>query len=208
MVVLSALRRRSDLLPAGVGAPGERILRRRARRHGGISVRICPQQRDHMHRAHRPARRQGQDHRFRSALSPVRPRVSAAADFSHRRADCRPAAHHHSDAADLRLRQADSEPFARQQPHPLCRRRHRHPPDHRRAAVDDRQRGAVRGDPAAASGVRSRRAVHRRLAENLPRFPRTHARLLDGMGAPAVDLLRLAGGDHPRRHYAKALQFR
>ena len=57
-------------------------------------------------------------------------------------------------------------------------------------------------------GVRSRRAVHRRLAENLPRFSRTHPRLLDGMGAPAVDLLRLARGDHPRRHYAKALQFR
>ena len=43
------------------------------------------------------------------------------------------------------------------------------------------------------------------LANDLPRIRRAHPRLLDGMGAPAVDLLRLAGSHHPRRHHAQAL---
>ena len=51
----------------------------------------------------------------------------------------------------------------------------RDPPDHGRAAVADRQRGAVRADAADASGVRTGRAVHRRSGKDLPRFPRTHA---------------------------------
>ncbi len=123
----------------------------------------------------RPQRRQSADHRFRAALSPIRPRVSAAAALSHHRTDRRPAAHHHPDAADLRLRQAAAAPLARQQPHPLFQRLDRDPPDHGRAAVADRRRGALRADAAAASGVRSGRAVHRRSAEDLPRFRRTHA---------------------------------
>ena len=84
--------------------------------------RICPQHRDRLHRADRQPRRQGADHRLRAALSPVRPRVPAAATLPHHRADSRPAAHHRPDAADLRLRQAASAPFARQQSHPLFRR--------------------------------------------------------------------------------------
>ena len=43
--------------------------------------------------------------------------------YPHHRADRRPAAHHHPDAADLRLRQAAAASLARQQPHPLFQRR-------------------------------------------------------------------------------------
>ena len=68
-----------------------------------------------------------------------------------------------------------------------------------------RERSAVRADPAGASGVRRRRAVPGRPAADLPRIRRPHARLLDGLGAPPVDLLRLAGRDHPRRDHAQAL---
>ena len=149
VVVLSALRRRSDLLPAGVRPGGKGILRRRARRHGGVPFRICPQHRDRHHRPDRQPRRQSTDHRFRAALPPIRPRVPAATALSHHRADRRPAAHHHPDAADLRLRQAAAAPFARQQSHPLFQRCDGDPAHHRRAAIADRQRGAIRGDPAA-----------------------------------------------------------
>ena len=121
--------------------------------------RICAQHRDRRNRTDRPPRRQSAHHRFCSALSSVRPRVSAAAALSHHRADRRPAAHHHPDAADLRIRQAAAASLARQQPYPLCQRLHRDPADHRRAAVDDRRRGALRPDTAAASGVRPGRTV-------------------------------------------------
>ena len=49
------------------------------------------------------------------------------------------AAHHHPDAADLRIRQADAEPLFGQQPHPLFRRYARDPAHDRCAAVADRQ---------------------------------------------------------------------
>ena len=46
------------------------------------------------------------------------------------------------------------------------------------------------------------------LTDHVPRVLRPHPRLLDGMGAAAVDLLRLAGRDHPRRDHAQAVQLR
>ena len=80
--------------------------------------------------------------------------------------------------------------------------RHRDPPDHRRAAVlIDSEAPFVLTRPLHLV-FGAGRAVPRRSAIDLPRLRRPHARLLDGMGAPAVDLLRMAGGDHPRRHHA------
>ena len=65
----------------------------------------------------------------------------------------------------------------------------RHPPDHRRAGVLIDERIAVRSDPADAPGHGAGRAVSRRPVDDLPRIRRSHAGLLDRMGAPAVDLL-------------------
>ena len=96
----------------------------------------------------------------------------------------------------------------RQQSHPLLGRRHHHPAHHRRAALLHRARGAVRAHRAGQPGARQRRAVSRRACDHLPRVLRPHARPLDGLGAPAVPVLRLAGADHPRRDLAQAVQFR
>ena len=57
-------------------------------------------------------------------------------------------------------------------------------------------------------GARQRRAVSRRARDRLPRVLRPHARSLDGLGAAAVPVLRLAGADHPRGDFAQAVQFR
>ena len=97
---------------------------------------------------------------------------------------------------------------ARQQPHPLQRPRHQHPPDHRRAARLYRSRGAVRDDAAGASGVRHRHAVRRRACHHLPRIRRPHARLLAGMDPPPEHRVRVAGRGDPRRDHAQALELR
>ena len=49
LVVLSALRQRPDLLPIVGRQGGKGFLRRRARRLGGVSIRICAQYRDRLH---------------------------------------------------------------------------------------------------------------------------------------------------------------
>ena len=66
----------------------------------------------------------------------------------------------------------------------------------------------LRAHAPGAPGVRHGRAVRGFARNHLPGILRPHARLLDGMGAPARLLGRLAGRDHPRRDHAQAVQFR
>ena len=190
-------------------ARGEGILRRRARRHGRVSIRICAQYGDRLHAPDRSPGRQGKDHRFRPALPPLWPRLSPAADFSHRRAAAGLAAHHHPDAADQRTTAN------------RCR-------NDRSAAITSAISAKVTDirltTDAPLSFIERRapfvltrplhlvfgsgRAVPRRSANDLPGIRRSHARLLDSNGCGAFDLLRLAGSRHPRRDHAEALQFR
>ena len=71
-----------------------------------------------------------------------------------------------------------------------------------------RPRGSVRPDPAGLSGDGTRRAVSGRSGENLPRICGPDPRLLDRVGAPPFDRLRLAGRHHSFRDHAQAQQFR
>ena len=141
--------------------------------------------------------------RFRISAAMFRPPQMFRID----RADRRSAAHHHPRCGRPATTASRCRNVARQQPHPLFRRRHRHPPDHRRAAVADRRRSAfVLTRPVHWYSVPTSRspAICSRPAANSSTAPA----ILDGMGAPAVDLLRLARGHHPRRHHAQAQQFR
>ena len=52
---------------------GEGLHRRRSRRNGRIPVRLCPQHRGRFNRTDGRQGRRGQDHRFRAALSELRP---------------------------------------------------------------------------------------------------------------------------------------
>ena len=208
VVVLSALRQRSDLLPPARGRRGEGIFGCRARRHGRFSVGVSSQHRGGVDGSHRSPRRRGPHYRFCAPSSAIRPRVPAAAAHQDHRAGRRAAAHHHPLPPDPRLRASVRPPFRRQQSYPLPARRHRHPAHHRCAAVLYRARGPLHPHPAAASGLRRRRAVSRRSRNDLPRILRPHHRLLDGLVARSLHLLRLAGRDHPRRDHAEAQQLR
>ena len=87
LVVLSALRQRSDLLAADDRRRGQGIFRRRARKPRRREIRICAQHRDRRDHPDRRERRRDPDHRFRAALPESRPHLSSAAAHPHDRAD-------------------------------------------------------------------------------------------------------------------------
>ena len=161
VVVLPALRWRSGVLPAALRRRGEGLHRRRARRAGLVAFRIRAQHRAGHHGAHRSQRRFGAHHRLRAALRAVRPHVPPAAADAHHRADRRPAAHHHPLPPDLGPWPRRHAARARQQSHPLHRRRD-DPAHHRRAARLHRPRIAVRAVAPDRHGLRRRHAVRGR----------------------------------------------
>ena len=122
VVVLSALRRRSGVLPAAGGRRGKGLLRRRARRHGRLLVRLCAQHRGRFDGPDRSQGRRGQDHGFRAALSRLRPDLPSASTRAHHRARRRNAADHHTFPADQSIRHRDAVQIDRQQSHHVPRR--------------------------------------------------------------------------------------
>ena len=210
VVVLSALRQRSDLLPTAGGRRGEGIFRCRARRHGRLPVGISAQHRDRLDRTDRPQRRRGPHHRFRAALSAIRPHLSPAAthpDRSSRSPGCRasPSASARPTTTAIRSRQHSvGSNHIR-----YVGRGHRHPAHHRRAAVLYRARGAVRPRRARCIWCFGADEPFPGDLETTCRefCDRTRDYWMDWVARLSISY-DWQDADHPRRDHAQAQQFR
>ena len=189
VVVLSALRRRSGVLPPARGRGGKRLLRRGAGPPGRDPLRICAQHRHRRHRADRPAT-------AARCASPISRRASAiTAASSARRRLCgsssrspgmpritirlRPT-HHYGKPVRVAL--------GRQQPHPLLARRGAGAAHHRCAALLYRERGPFVLTQPVHLVFGPDEPFKGDARDHLPRVFRAHPRLLAGMGAAAVHL--------------------
>ena len=207
--MLSALRQRPDLLPLAGRRRGEGILRHRSRRHGGVSVRVRAQYRDRLHAVDRPPGRQESGSpisspRFRQFGRVFRPPqifriIEPVAGLPRITIRMRPT----SDYGKPLTRRSLGSNHIRYSDEGTVIRLTTDAPlsliDGEAPFILTRPLHLVFGPDEPFPGD---------LQSTCRDFRRPHPRLLDGMGPQAVDLLRLAGGDHPRRHHVEAQQLR
>ncbi len=118
------------------------------------------------------ARRYGAHLGLRAALPPLRPHVPPTHADTPARTGCRPAAHHHPPAADLRLQRPQGAGHGRQQPCALLRRHIGAASHHGRVAELRPARDRVLARPAAHPDRRRRRKHHRQCRPAVALVPR------------------------------------
>ncbi|MNO87328.1 hypothetical protein D3C76_787480 [compost metagenome] len=206
-MVLPELRWRPGLFATARRRRGKGLQRLPAHRHEQQPFGVRAQHGDHRHHPPRRSRQRRAHHRFRPALSPVRPPFPPGAAVPADRAAAGAAPGDPARPSDPRLRQA--LPCRRRlQPYPLPGRCRAHPPDHRRAAVLHPARDALRAQAPDQHGDRRRRAAGRRAGRSGQGLPQAHRYPLARMGAFPGDSLRVAGRGDPRRHHPQAVQLR